>query len=208
MVAHLQALKPRTTPAKLLATALAIVVIGSLGGASTWSAFNDLTANDGNFYEAGTVTIRDDDGGAAMFTSLPDLGPGDSVTRCLVVTYDGTLPASVRLHGTTGGTGLDSYLDLRVTRGSKSTAFSGCSDFVADSSTYISGKPAGVVYDGTLAGYPDSSADGLRDPDAGSPETWSTSESHAYRFEVTMQSDAAAQGKSATQVFRFGAENE
>lgn len=199
--------KPRTFTTKLLATAMALVAISSLAGASTWSAFNDLTDNPGNAFEAGTVSIGDDDSGAAMFNSLTNLKPGDSATRCLVVTYNGSLPASVRLHGTTGGTGLDAYLALKVTRGSKSGSFSGCGDFTADAATYLAGKPPGTIYDGTLAGYPDSWAGGIVDPVTGSPETWIANESHAYRFEVTVQNDTAAQGKSATQTFRFEAEN-
>jgi hypothetical protein len=201
-------LKPRTTTAKLLATALAVTAIGSLAGASTWSAFNELTANPGNSFEAGTVSIRDDDDGAAMFNGLTNLKPGDTATRCLVVTYDGSLPASVRLHGTTGGTGLASHLLLTVTRGTKSSAFSGCGDFTADGTTYISGKPVGTVYEGTLASYPGSWATGIVDPVSSSPESWTTGESHAYRFEVAVQNDVAAEGKTATQTFRFEAENE
>lgn len=208
MPTSLQALKPHTTATKLLASALAVLLLGLLAGASTWSSFNDVSANGNNSFAAGTVAISDDDAGAAMFDSLTNLKPADSFSRCIVVTYDGNLPASVRLHGTTGGTGLDSHLSLKVTRGSKSSAFSGCSDFAADSTTYISGQPAGVVYDGTLAGFPDSNASGVVDPVASSPETWTTNESHAYRFDVTVQNDAAAAGKTATQVFRWEAQNE
>jgi len=200
--------KPRTLTTKLLATALAVVAISTLAGASTWSAFNDMTANPGNVFEAGTVSIADDDSGAAMFNALTNLKPGDSATRCLVVTYNGSLPASVRLHGTTGGTGLDSHLQLQVTRGVKSSGFSGCGDFTTDSTTYLAGKPAGTIYDGTLAGYPDSWAAGIVDPVTGSPESWISGESHAYRFEATVLNDVAAQGKTATQNFRFEAENE
>lgn len=208
MVSLSQALKPRTTTAKLIATALAALVLGGLAVGSTWSAFNHLSSNPGNSLEAGPVDIGDDDGGSAMFDSLTNVKPGDSFNRCIVVTYSGSLPASVRLHGTTGGTGLDQYLTLTVTRGTKSSGFSGCGDFTADGTTYISGKPAGVIYDGTLAGYPDSSSAGIVDPVAGSPESWTESESHAYRFEVTVQNDSAAQGKSATQTFRWQAQNE
>ena len=200
--------KPRTVTTKLLATALALTAIGSLAGASTWSAFNDMTDNPANAFAAGTVTLTDDDSGAAMFTGLGNLQPGTSVTRCLVVNYEGSLPASVRLHGTTGGTGLDPYLSLRVTRGSKTSAFPSCSDFTADTTTYIAGKPAGTIFDGTLAGYPDSWGAGIVDPVTGSPETWIAGESHAYRFEATVQDDVAAQGKNATQTFRFEAENQ
>ncbi len=69
--------KPRTVTTKLLATAFAVSAIGSLAGASTWSAFNDLTANPGNTFGAGTVAISDDDSGAAMFNGLTNLKPGD-----------------------------------------------------------------------------------------------------------------------------------
>ena len=65
------------------------------------------------------------------------LYPGRTVTGCVLVSYDGSLPASVRLHGRrTSGTGLDDYVDLRVSTGDN------CDEAAPD---------ADVVFDGRLS---------------------------------------------------------
>jgi hypothetical protein len=38
-------------------------------------------------------------------------------------------------------------------------------------------------------------------------EVWSTSENHAYKFQITLDNDSAAQGKSATANFHWEARN-
>jgi predicted ribosomally synthesized peptide with SipW-like signal peptide len=189
---------------KLLITAVVLGLVGVVGGLGTWSAFSDTTENDSNSFQSGSVTIEDDDNGSTMF-SLTGMKPGDpAVTRCIDVTYTGSLDASVRMYGTTGGTGLAQYLNVTVTRGEKNAAFSGCGDFVADSTDYI-GQGAGVVYSGTLDGFADSYAAANVDPTTGSPETWTTGEDHAYRFQVSLVDDNNAQAKTASQTFTWEA---
>ncbi|MGH2572497.1 MAG: SipW-dependent-type signal peptide-containing protein [Actinomycetota bacterium] len=190
---------------KLGLTLLLLALLGVLAGAGTWSAFSATTENTGNAFDAGSVIISDDDAGSAML-SLTNAKPGDSDTSCIMVTYTGSLPATVRLYGTTAGTGLDQYLDLTVTRGTKVSGFDSCADFVPDPTDYI-GQGAGVIYVGTLQGYPDSYAGGIVDPTAGSPETWTNPETHSYKFTVTVQDDGGAQGLNATQTFTWEARN-
>lgn len=190
---------------KLLITAVTLGLVGVVGGLGTWSAFSDTTASAGNSFESGTVKIEDDDSGSAMF-SLTQMRPEDpTVSKCIDVTYTGSLDSKVRMYGTTGGTGLAQYLNVKVTRGEKDSAFSGCGDFVADSANYI-GQGAGVVYNGTLEGFADGYAGANPDPVAGSPETWSQDEDHAYRFEVSLADNNDAQGKTATQTFTWEAQ--
>ncbi len=43
--------------------------------------------------------------------------PGNTTSACIKVTFDGSLASTVRLYGATTGSGLDQYLDLKVTRG-------------------------------------------------------------------------------------------
>jgi len=188
---------------------LSLVVLGVLGivaGAGTYSSFSRVTQNDNNRFVSGTVSLTDNDSGAAV-ASLSNAHPTDSSTGCINVTYGGSLPATVRLYGTTTGTGLDQYLNVVVTRGTKSNATFDCSTFSADATNYI-GQGAGVVYSGTLQGYADSYAAGLVDPTSGSPETWTNGETHAYRFQVTLQNNTAAQGLNASQVFTWEARNQ
>jgi predicted ribosomally synthesized peptide with SipW-like signal peptide len=194
-----------STGRKLLKTGVVLGLVGILAGLGTWSAFSDTTTNDGNQFTSGTVVIDDDDGGSAIF-NLSGMKPSDTDSGCIKVTYTGSLASTVRLYGSTTGSGLDQYLDLKVTRGTSSGSFDSCTGFTADGTDYI-GQGAGVVYNGTLQGFPDSYGAGLVDPTSGSPETWTNPETHAYKFQVTLQDNSAAQGKNATQQFTWEARN-
>ena len=191
----------------LLAAAIALLVPAA--GSATYAAFRATNSNGNDLVEAGSVKLSDNGDGSSML-SLSTAVPGDTTSACIKVTYDGSLPATVRLHGTTTGSGLDPYLDLKVTRGvySPSTpAFKSCTNFQADGTNYI-GAGNGVIYNGTLQGYPDDYASGLVDPLSGSPESWTTGEVHVYKLDVTLQSNFAAQTKDATQTFRWEAKNQ
>jgi hypothetical protein len=196
---------------KGLKVGLTMVVLGLLGlaaGASTQAAFSDTTANSGNAFVVGTVDIDDNDGGAAML-SLSNATPGQNDTGCITVTFNGSLDSRVWLYGTTTGSGLDQYLDLKVERGTFSPsapAYDSCTNFVPDSTNYI-GAGSGVIYNGTLQGFPDSQGAGILDPLPGTPETWTTNEIHVYRLTVTLQDNNAAQGLNATQKFTWEARN-
>ena len=196
------------TRPRLLLTALLLTVV-TVGGVSSLAAYNAQFDNTGNAIASGTVTVSDNDGGASML-SLTDAHPGATDVSCIEVTYDGTLTSTVRLYGNTIGTGLDQYLDLKITRGSYSPAnpgYDSCTDFSADSTNYI-GAGAGVIYNGTLQGFADSYAAGLIDPTAGSPESWTNGETHVYMFQVTLQNNSSAQGKTAGQSFVWEARNQ
>ena len=178
-------------------------------GSITYAAYTATTSNSGNNIEAGSVELSDNGDGTSMM-SLSAAVPGDTTSACIKVTYDGSLPATVRLHGTTTGSGLDQYLDLSVTRGVYSPtepAFKSCTNFQADGTNYI-GAGNGVIYDGALQAFPDDYASGLVDPLSGSPESWTTGEVHVYRVDVTLQNDFGAQNKDATQAFRWEARNQ
>jgi hypothetical protein len=191
------------------AIAVAVAALVPAAGGATYAAFRATSANGGNRIEAGSVKLSDNGDGSNLM-SMSGAVQGDTTSACIKVTYGGSLPATVRLYGTTTGSGLDQYLDLRVTRGvySPSTpAFKSCTNFQPDGTDYI-GSGNGVVYNGTLQGYADDYASGLVDPTSGSPESWTTGEVHVYRFDVTVQSNFAAQGKNAAQTFRWEARNQ
>lgn len=159
-------------------------------------------------FDNAAVSLEDDDGGTAMFT-LSNGTPGTGDTGCITVTYNGSSDATVRLYGTTGGTGLDHYLDLTITRGSFPSGtppFDSCTGFVPDTPDYL-GAGAGVVFDGTVDAYPDSYATAVADP-PGAPEAWADAETHAYRFALTVADDNAAQGLAAAQTFTWEARGE
>ena len=193
---------------RLGALCVLALLVPAAGGV-TFAAYTATGANGGNALEAGSVKLSDNGDGSSML-SLTGALPGDTTSACIKVTYDGSIPSTVRLHGTTTGTGLDPYLDLKVTRGTYSPsapAFKSCTNFQPDGTNYI-GAGNGVVYNGTLQGFPDDYASGLVDPLSGSPESWTTGESHVYRLDVTLQTDFAAQSKTAAQAFRWEARNQ
>lgn len=190
---------------KVAVTLALMALFGAVVGLGTWSAFSSTTQNTGNTFETGTVSISDNDSESAML-ALNAAKPGDSDTSCITVSYDGTLESSVRLYGTTTGSGLDQYLDLTVTRGSGAAGFDDCTGFTPDASNYL-GSGDGVVYSGTLQSFPDDYGAGLVDPTPGSPESWTSGESHTYRFVVTVRDDNGAQGLTAGQTFTWEARN-
>jgi predicted ribosomally synthesized peptide with SipW-like signal peptide len=186
---------------------MVVSAFGLAAGAATHAAFTDTTTNDGDTFTAGSVDIDDDDGGIAL-VGLTAGNPGDTDTGCITVTYNGSLDSTVRLYGTTAGTGFDQYITLTVERGTWSgapPAFEGCTGFTPDATDYI-GAGAGVVYTGTMADYPDAFAAGIVDG-GGTPETWTTGESRPYRFTVTVDDADGAQTLNATQTFTWEARN-
>jgi hypothetical protein len=193
----------RSIGSKLALTTLSVVLFGA-AFAGTFAVFSSASSNPSNAFSAGTVVLTDNDLGAAML-ALAGAKPGDSDTSCIRITYSGSLPSTVRLYGTTTGTGLDTYLSLTVTRGTlPSGTFDNCTGFTADATNYI-GAGVGVIYSGTLQAYGDDYAGGLIDPKPATPESWTTAETHDYRFAVTVLDNDSAQGKNATQVFTWEA---
>ena len=194
---------------KLALTLIVLSVLGTMTAAATWSAFSATTSNASNSFSAGTVSLTDNDSGSAML-ALSTAKPGDTDTSCIKVTYTGNLSSTVRLYGTTTGTGLDAYLDLVVTRGTytpSEPSFDSCTNFSADSTNYI-GAGNGVIYSGTLQAWADDYTTGLVDPYATSPETWTNNEVHVYKFTVTLQNNNSAQGLNATQTFTWESRNQ
>jgi hypothetical protein len=143
--------------------------------------------------------LLDDDYGSAMLT-LSNAGPGDTDEGCIRVTYAGSYAPTVRLYGSTGGTGLDGFLELTVVRGTLPGSSASCAGFTPDATDYAGAGP-GLIFQGSLDGFPDDYENGLVDPVAGSPETWTSGESHAYRFVISLADDNQAQGLTAAQRF-------
>jgi hypothetical protein len=78
---------------------------------------------------------------------------------------------------------------------------------VPDTADYGYG-PNGVVYEGALSSFPSSYAGGIVDPTPASAETWTPSESHSYRYAISLNDDPAAQGLSSSATFRWEARNQ
>lgn len=200
------------TTGRIAAVATALLLVLFLVLSVSRAAFTATTANDGNSVSTGTVSLTDDDLGAAMFVTDPtdpddgqpteyaaNLGPNDSVEHCINVTYDGAFdPQMVRLYidpaQAPGGT-LAQYLDVEILLGTVSaSSFNTCVGFVPD--PLVGGiNPGRIEFDtlANIAANHQSYATGIN--------TWDpagTGETRAFKFIVTVQNNPAAAGLAAT----------
>lgn len=180
-------------------TKMAGVVLG-LGAASglIWQSSNAaLTAstdNGVNSWEAGTVTLVDDDSGSLMFNAT-NMVPGDSVTHCIEVDYTGSSydlnPVKLYSSIATDVDTFASHLDVTIEEGSGAD-FTDCSSFTGSS-----------LYSGTLANLAATHSDYSNGVSGFTPASGSTA--RAYKFVVTLGSDTpnTAQGDSASATFTW-----
>ena len=127
----------------LVAGSLGAILVLAAAGVVVWSAVSTssarvaATTSGDSFFAAGEVALNQPDTRVDLLFDDDGLYPGRTVSGCVLVSYDGSLPAEIRLHGRrTSGTGLDDYVDLQVRLG-------------ADCEQHPS--EANVVFDGRLA---------------------------------------------------------
>ena len=177
----------RNTKVKLLITLLVLGVVGSIAGFGSYSAFSSTTDNSGNSFAAGTVFVSDNDAVQAMY-SVTNQKPGDSVQKCITVTYTGSLAGTVKLYtASTIGT-LGQYIDLTVEKGSFTSgtpAFPTCTNFSGSS-----------IFSGTLANFASTKSSYANGVSAfpGSQTQWNQNDTVVYRFTLTLQDNSGANG--------------
>lgn len=180
------------TSSKVLLTALCVGALGSLAAMGVFGAFSATTTNAGNTITAGTVSIADNDAGAAMY-SITNAKPGESVSKCIKVTYTGSLDADVHIYTTSTIGALGQYVELTITPGTQTTpTFPSCTGFTPDS--------GGALYSGTLANFAtakNSYANGVVDY-PGTGTKWAANESVVYQVTATLQSSAPEAAQGAT----------
>ncbi len=176
---------------QLSALALSFIGISVLVVTSSRAAFVAQSGNLTNQVTSASVDLTDDDSGTALFTGISALTPGTTVNRCIDVTYDGTVdPTAVVLYASGAPAGnLAPYLNLTVEVGADTgAAFRDCTGFV---------PTGGALYTGTLAAFASARtgyATGVStwDPSGGGPET------RTFRFRLSVQDVAAAEGQTST----------
>ena len=89
---------------------------------------------------------------------------------------------------------------LRTTTGSAGNLFIGA---ISATGSYFQGTMDEVALYGSAL----TDADALAHYATGAKEVWTTSESHAYKFQITLDNDSASLGKSATATFHWEARN-
>jgi hypothetical protein len=179
---------------------ISVLVTGAVGGAAAFgafSAFSSTTSNPGNSFQAGSVTLADNDAGTALY-DVTGKKPGQYAERCIKVTYSGSLPANVRLYRSTfsGGTGLDAYIDLSITKGTGDAG--DCSDFSGSTS----------VFSGVLNTVGSDFTGGVALTNAGGSAAWAQDDAVTYKVRATLQDNNGANGKvTGTHSFTWEAQN-
>jgi predicted ribosomally synthesized peptide with SipW-like signal peptide len=191
---------------KVLRTLLLLGIVAAIAGTGVFSAFSSQTENPGNVITTGTVTIEDNDGGTALYT-MSAAKPGESKTSCIKVTYQGSLPATVKLFTTSSIGALGPYVNLKVEAGTQtSPSFPSCTEFTPASS-------GATVYEGTLSAFAtehSSFANGITTNPA-SATKWETGNSVVYRFTATLSASAPNSAQGATtgsHAFTWEAQNQ
>jgi hypothetical protein len=169
---------------KVLLSALVVGALGSMATMGLFGAFNATTTNSGNELSTGTVVLSDNDNGSAMY-NVVNAKPGDSVTKCTKVTYNGNIPSNVHLYTPETPGSVAQYVNLTITPGTQtSSTFPDCTGFTP--------AAGGAIYTGTLqnfAGTSNSFASGLNTNPA-SKTQWDANDAVVYRFVVTLDSNA------------------
>ena len=177
---------------QLAAFALTFILVALLVVTSSRAAFVAQNDNLANTVTAATVDLTDDDTGSALFNSV-GLVPGTTVTRCIEVTYSGTVgPLPVLLYATAAPTGaLAPYLNLSVdVAAANADTFGSCTNFGA-----VGGSTN--VYTGTLGGFATSHA-GYATGRATSWDPTGSGQGRTFRFTISVQDNASAEGQTTT----------
>ncbi len=181
----------RARHVSLAAAACLLLIAGVAAAATIGSLRTDPPATTRIVADGATLALGDDDGGGALFT-LPAAKPGESVTRCIRITYDGSPGQAVRLSAVAQGAGtLAPFIDVDIDAGSGG-GFAGCAGF---SGTRI--------YHGTLADLQTNHPDydrGLTGfvPSAAEP-------AKTFRITVQVRDTNTAQGQAAGVTFAWTA---
>ena len=177
--------------ARLLAILLSFALMSWIVVSGSAAVFNDTTDNTGNSFTAGDVDLIDNDLGFMMF-DVEDMEPGESVSSCILVTYQGTIPDPSRVAiysgGYTDSGDFADYLNITIEEGTGGT--------LTDCTLFVSADV--IEENGTLAEFDTNHFDygsgaGVWDP-SGTPEAKS------YKITVELDSDApnSEQGESVT----------
>ena len=163
---------------RILTSILVVGVLGSVAALGIFGLFSATTQNSGNELTAGTVAISDNDGGAAMF-NVRGARPNDSWTRCIKVTYTGSLPADVKLYTRDVIGPLAEYLNLQIIQGQQANpVFPGCTGFTADAT--------GTLFDGPIGSpTPGNWDSGLPVVPSGHT-SWQTGDTLVFKMTMTL----------------------
>jgi hypothetical protein len=194
-----------STLRKTLLSFAVVGIVGAVAGTGAFSAFSKTTSNDNNTITAGDVTITNDSPTTASY-SLPAAKPGDSASRCIQVTFTGSLASTIKFYrgALAGNNGLESDVDLVITKGTGTSAT--CSDFAAAGT-------GSAIYTGTLNAMATTYAGGYSVLNRAGSAAWTNAGPNnvvTFKIQATLSSSTpnADQGKTTgTHSFTWEAQN-
>jgi hypothetical protein len=194
---------------------LGMCVSGTLVYTASNAAFTGYTTNPGNTWTTGSVALTDDDTGVdadtgtAMFTAT-GLVPGATLTKCIRVTYAGTVATAaggIKLYtsASTDTNSLLQYITMTITEGTGTAEFDG----TPDCTNFANSAGTPIVFNSTLDTFiakTNYAAGVYNTTSAWAP---SSSATKVYKFAYTLSAGTpnAMQGKTATVAFRWEAQS-
>jgi len=199
---------------RIAGAAAGVVLVSGVVLQVSSAAFTDTTDNAGNSWEAGTVYLSDSKNGTAMFSSTSmNIVPGYTETRCMTVTYDGSVnPSAAIAFDTTltenlgdgaGSNGLADDLDVTLTMGPAGSVCLNDQIVAAGQIVPLVGNQTTQLHNGDLKALADAAVKSTWTPDAegGADLT------RPFQFTVSMPGGAAtpndAQGDTAKATFSW-----
>lgn len=192
--------RPRRRRSGLAALTAVPITIGLLAASAVvWqtsqAAFTATTSNAANSWAAGSVSLTDDDAAAAMFTAT-GLVPGSTGTKCIRVTYGGSVTAAVKMYvSANSGVPLQSYIDLVIDEGTGTGGFASCAGFSATS----------TLFTGTLATAAASNATYATGWSSWSPTGATQNRTYRIKYTLNAATPDVQQGNSSTATFQWEA---
>lgn len=120
-----------------------MIVVGS--AVSTSSARIAATTSSDGLLGAATIALAQPDSAVELLLDADGLFPGVAVEGCVVVEYTGTVPVTLRLHGSRSeSSNLDEYVDIELRRLDTDT----CPTSVSDAAPATAGTE---VFSGRLS---------------------------------------------------------
>lgn len=182
---------------KIVSFAVSLLFVTFLVVGSSRAAFSDTTDNTANSISASSIQLVDDDSGSAMFTAT-GMKPGDTLTKCIQVTYNGDItpatPIKLYRNAAFTGTGLEDYLDLVIEIGTGGSSAS-CVGFTPSSTLSTGSRLAD--FESTYTNYASALSTAWTPTGAGQART--------FRFSLALQDNNAAQGLNSTFGFTWEA---
>ena len=170
---------------RTIAGMASLLLMSALIVTTSRAAFTAQTDNTSNSFSTGSVVLVDDDTGSSLF-SVTAMGPGDSVTSCINVTYNGTLdPGPVNLYVPSYTESVASFADfINVTVDEGTLATGGAA---TDCTGFVSDDGGTAEYSGDLTSFPATYALGVGDwdPDGSGP-------GQVKSYQVTLELDSSA----------------